>query len=113
MTVKNGSKYNFFGGKQEWNNESESIVVPEVLCRDWLRTGYCGDVKFICQESNCLAESLPNPDYIWPLTTEGEAVICEYTKRTIMAQNKDSFVYGSCKAKDLNCTLKNSIIILA
>lgn len=101
----------FFGARSEY----KEIMVQELSnaqCREMDVTKECDKAIMTCDGDVCHYDGTPKPEFKWLSSSVHTGSICLRRVRILIAKDQDSVVFGNtCKVKDLNCKLKNSIIV--
>jgi hypothetical protein len=97
--------------QNEW---TEAVNLTPIECELMVRNKRCHNFDMICSDVNsCHYEGVRVPNYAWLKEHTGVVYNCNYYKRTIVAADLASNLFGinGCTADKLYCNLHDSIVI--
>ncbi len=97
--------------QNEW---TEAVNLTPIACELMVRNKRCHNFDMICSDVNsCHYEGVRVPNYAWLKEHTGVVYNCIYYKRTIVAADLASNLFGinGCTADKLYCNLHDSIVI--
>jgi hypothetical protein len=103
---------NFIGERSSEPIESTHAKVNRDECEYMAKTNKCEANDMQCDDPICSFEGSPKPEYYYLSTFEKTGVSCKVESKLIVAKDENEKLFGTdCTARDLECSLKKSIII--
>jgi hypothetical protein len=97
--------------QNEW---TEAVNLTPVECELMVRNKRCQNFDMVCSDvTSCHYEGVRVPNYAWLKEHTSVVYNCNYYKRTIVAANLTSNLFGiqGCTADIFYCNLHDSIVI--
>lgn len=101
----------FWGEKFE-SFRTEVVKLSKEECKIMVMSKKCGKYQMECDGEYCSYNANPVPTFSWLNQKEIETFSCSLSPKLITAKNSSDHLFGlNCLAKDLFCSLHDSIII--